>query len=311
VDSSTNGNPLIQGMLHPRNPHAGRYNFEALCESRPELRPHLRPNPAGDQTIDFSDREAVLCLNRALLTHCYRVQHWQIPAGYLCPAIPGRADAIHYLADLLAIAHKGKVPTGKNVNVLDVGTGANCIYPIIGSQSYGWRFVGTDIDSVAINTARVIVEANPGLKKKVKIVQQTDPTSIFRGIIQMNDRFDLTMCNPPFHASLEEAQASSQRKERNLDQSKGGKTPAQLNFGGQNAELWCRGGEMQFLTGMINESLDFATQVRWFTSLVSKGESLPLLVKSLERVGAKKTEIINMSQGQKRSRLLAWSFAKA
>lgn len=305
--STQNSSPK-SGMLHPRNPHAGRYDFAALCEACPELKPHVRPNPAGDQTIDFSSPESVLCLNRALLAHHYQVRHWLIPEGYLCPPIPGRADAIHYLADLLGAEHNGAVPTGKGVNVLDVGTGANCIYPIIGSQSYGWRFTGIDIDPVAIKTARAIVEANRCLAKLVKIVQQKDPASVFRDLIRKGDHFDLTMCNPPFHTSIEEAHAGSQQKETNLGKGDAGKGSFRSNFGGQNAELWCPGGELQFLTGMIRESVEFATQVDWFSSLVSKSGNLPHFKKLLTQVDAKQIEVINMSQGQKRSRLLAWSF---
>jgi len=105
----------------------------------------------------------VRCLNQALLAQTYQIKHWMIPVGYLCPPIPGRADYIHYVADLLAGA--GKVPTGKQVGVLDIGTGANCIYPIIGSQSYGWKFLATDIDPVSVKTACLFVESNPCLSK--------------------------------------------------------------------------------------------------------------------------------------------------
>jgi 23S rRNA (adenine1618-N6)-methyltransferase len=294
------------GLLHPRNPHQGRYDLTALTEAVPELASYVRPNPSGEPTIDFSDPAAVLCLNQALLAQTYKVKHWMIPAGYLCPPIPGRADYIHYAADLLA--ESGEVPTGKDVRVLDIGTGANCIYPIIGSQSYGWRFVATDIDPVSVKTARLIVESNPCLSQLVKVVQQQDPGSIFKGIIGKDDHFELTMCNPPFHASMEEAQASSKRKVRNLSKGKAAAGPAKLNFGGQQAELWCPGGEVAFITKMIRESVGFAEQVGWFTSLVSKGENLWLLKNVLGQCGAKQVREIQMSQGQKISRLLAWSF---
>lgn len=302
-----NRNPAKPGALHPRNPHAGRYDFAALCKSCPDLQSHLRPNPMGDQTIDFGDAKSVLCLNQALLAHYYQVHEWQIPEGYLCPPIPGRADTIHYLADLLASRNPDKPSTREGINVLDVGTGANCIYPIIGSQSYGWNFVGTDIDAAAIQAARTIVASNPCLSKLVKIVHQKDRTSIFNGIIG-KDHYDLTMCNPPFHASKEEARAGSQRKLKNLGKGRKGGSPTQLNFGGQNAELWCPGGEVRFITRMIQESTRFAPQVTWFTSLVSKSESLPPLRKALAGTRVKHVVVINMSQGQKRSRLLAWSF---
>ncbi len=296
------------GSLHPRNPHHGRYDFAALCDSWPKLKAFLRPNPAGDQTIDFSDSDAVLCLNQALLAHYYKVTNWMIPAGYLCPPIPGRADYIHNLADLLADSNEGQIPRGKGIRVLDIGTGANCIYPIIGSQSYGWKFVATEIDPVSVRTARLIVQSNPCLSKLVKVVQQKERRSIFRGIIRKGDRYALAMCNPPFHASMAVAQAGSQRKLRNLSKGHSVTGPAKLNFGGQNAELWCPGGEVQFVSRMIEESVEFAGQVHWFTSLISKAGNLRPLKRVLKQVGAKQVEVVQMSQGQKVSRFIAWSF---
>ncbi len=294
------------GLLHPRNPHQGRYDFTALCEVCAELNSYVRLNPSGEPTIEFADPAAVRCLNQALLAQTYQIRHWMIPAGYLCPPIPGRADYIHYVADLLAGA--GKVPTGKQVRVLDIGTGANCIYPIIGSQSYGWKFVATDIDPVSVKTACLIVESNLCLSKLVKVVQQKEPNSIFRGIIRKGDYFNLTLCNPPFHASMEAAQAGTQRKQKNLTKGRSANGPAKLNFGGQQAELWCRGGEVVFITQMIRESVEFAPQVGWFTSLVSKREHLRVLKQVLSQCGAKQVEVIPMRQGQKVSRLLAWRF---
>lgn len=296
------------GLLHPRNPHQGRYDLAVLTEAVPELGAFLRLNPSGEQTIDFSDSAAVLCLNQALLAHTYQIKHWMIPAGYLCPPIPGRADTIHYVADLLAEGNEGQVPKGKAVRVLDIGTGANCIYPIIGSQSYGWKFVATDIDPVSVKTAQLIVASNPSLNRLVKVVQQKNTDSIFKGIIRPSDDFDLTVCNPPFHASLEAAQAGTQRKVRNLTKGRASSGPAALNFGGQKAELWCPGGEVAFITKMIRESAEFADQVGWFTSLVSKSETLRALKKVLMQCGAKQVREIQMSQGQKISRLLAWRF---
>lgn len=296
--------------LHPRNPHQGRYDLTALIAECPELKLHLKLNPKGEQTVDFANEEAVRLLNQALLAHHYQVAHWNIPEGYLCPPIPGRADYIHYAADLL----QGKK---NNAKVLDIGTGANCIYPIIGSRSYGWKFVGSDIDPVSIATAKLIVESNPVLKNKIKLVQQTNKQSIFKGIIGPHDLYDLTLCNPPFHASLAEANAGTERKQHNLSKHKAKnsqqsspveKKTAGRNFGGQKSELWCDGGEITFLKRMISESKDFSGQVMWFTSLVSKSDNIKPLKKLLNQIGAKQVKVINMSQGQKISRLIAWSF---
>lgn len=311
--------------LHPRNPHQGRYDLKALVALCPELKVHLTVNPKGEQTVDFRNEQAVRLLNQALLMQYYQVAHWNIPEGYLCPPIPGRADYIHYAADLLTGSKEDS--KNKNAKVLDIGTGANCIYPIIGSRSYGWQFVGSEIDPIAVATAKLIVESNPVLKNKIKFVQQNNKQVIFKGVIGPHDLFDLTLCNPPFHASLAEANAGSERKQHNLNRHKAKRNRQSLNteaantevanteaankarnFGGQKAELWCAGGEIGFLKQMINESQNFSQQVMWFTSLVSKSDNVKPLQQLLKQVGAKQIKVINMSQGQKVSRLIAWSF---
>lgn len=300
-----------KGQLHPRNLHSGRYDFKQLCDTCPQLIPFVIGKPNGQLTIDFSDANAVLALNQGLLKYFYNIDFWQIPAGYLCPPIPGRADYIHYLADLLAECSEGIVPTGKQVRVLDIGTGANCIYPLLGSQSYGWSFVATDIDPVSVKTAKLIVTSNPKLKTFIKPLLQKNKNAIFDGIINKQDKFALTICNPPFHASMAQALASNARKVNNLTKGKAARNTAgetKLNFGGQENELHCAGGEIAFLKQMVSESLDYGQQVCWFSSLVSKSENVPVLKKLLIALDAKQIKVINMAQGQKISRLLAWSF---
>jgi 23S rRNA (adenine1618-N6)-methyltransferase len=299
------------GLLHPRNLHGGRYDMSSLCKSLPALEAHIIPNPRGDDTIDFSDSNAVLCLNRALLAHYYQITNWKIPEGYLCPPIPGRSDYIHYASDLLARCDDGNIPRGEKVNVLDIGMGANCIYPIIGSQSYGWNFLATDIDPVAVKAAAEIVQSNPCLVNMIHIKLQRDRQSIFKGILNEQDRFDLTICNPPFHSSMAEAQAGSRRKWKNLDKGAALADSGKRNFGGQKTEIWCPGGEIEFLKSMIRESASFSKQVYWFTSLVSKGEYIDLFKEKILSVGAKEIEVIKMSQGQKISRFIAWTFLTA
>ncbi len=288
-----------KGELHPNNPHRGKYDLKLLVKSLPQLKGYIRKNPRGEDTIDFSDNEAVVLLNKALLKTCYNINSWDIPKGFLCPPIPGRADYIHYIAELL----EGK---SEGVRVLDIGTGANCIYPIIGSQSYNWDFVASDIDPKSIENARKIVESNKNLRNKVILKLQRDRNKIFEGIVEKTDSFDLTMCNPPFHASLEDAMRANRRKVNNLSRDNKGVKKG-LNFGGQKAELWCPGGERLFLKKMVKESVNFSSQVTWFTSLVSNKDNVKPTVKLLDKLGAEH-RILEMSQGQKVSRVLAWTF---
>lgn len=290
--------------MHPRNQHQDRYDFDALTHAYPALQPYVLGNPSGEPTIDFSDAQAVYALNHALLTHHYGITHWALPKGALCPGIPGRADYIHHLADLIG---SSEASTAKS-RIFDVGTGANCIYPILGCQLYAWKFVGSEIDPQSLKSARAIVELNASLRNHVRILRQKNPQALFAGLIKPSDRFAATLCNPPFHDSAEAAQASSQRKSRNLNRAKVGKGAAQLNFGGQNTELWCEGGELGFIQQMIRESVDYEAQVGWFTSLVSKSTHIPPLETALKQVSAAEVKVIPMHQGQKSSRILAWRF---
>lgn len=293
-------------MLHPRNKHRGRYNFNELIKCCPELSSFVGTNKYNDESIDFSNPKAVKALNTALLTHFYGITFWDIPKDYLCPPIPGRADYIHYIADLLAESNQGKIPAGKHVKCLDIGVGANCIYPVLGCKEYGWSFVGTEIDPVAVESANQIIQSNNSLKENIEIRFQHGEKDIFKGIVQDKERFSVTICNPPFHASYEDAQAGTLRKIKNL---KGKKVQhATLNFGGRNNELWCDGGEKQFVQNMISQSRGFAGSCLWYTTLVSKEANLKAVYAALKKVNPVEIKTINMEQGNKISRIVAWTF---
>ena len=289
--------------LHPRNQHREGYDFWRLAAQIPELSEFTITNPAGQPTIDFQNATAVRMLNRALLKTYYDIDFWDIPANYLCPPIPGRVDYIHYLADLLASSNNQEIPRERMIKALDIGTGASLVYPLIGQSEYGWHFTGTDIDPVAIKSAQNICQLN---NLKITLRKQSEPENIFRGVIDPRDKFHLTMCNPPFHASIEKAKQSTQRKWRNLGKGHSKK----LNFGGQNAELWCPGGEVQFIATMIEQSIEIAEQCLWFSSLVSKKSNLPPLCKILKKAKVADYKIVEMAQGQKTSRFIAWTFVR-
>lgn len=290
--------------MHPRNKHQGRYDLIQLQLENPSLSRFVKLNPNDELTIDFSDPIAVKALNKTLLKSYYQIKEWDIPAQFLCPPIPGRADYIHYLADLL-------ISNDNKIKGLDIGVGANMIYPLIGIREYDWQFVGVDIDQTALKNAQKILDTNT-LCESVSLRLQSDRNNIFKGIIKEDDYFDFTMCNPPFHASLEDAKAGSQRKLNNLAKKANqpltkSKNP-KLNFGGQAAELYCDGGEIKFIKRMIEESVEFKNHCRWFTTLVSKASHLPSIYNALKNIKVREIRTVEMAQGQKHSRFVAWSF---
>jgi 23S rRNA (adenine1618-N6)-methyltransferase len=300
---SDNKNQVEKTSLHPRNKHRERYDFLKLVNLHPDLEKFIIQTDYNTESIDFFIPKAVIALNTALLKFHYGLNYWEFPTNYLCPAIPGRVDYIHYLADLLNEKQSDKI-----IKCLDIGTGANCIYPILGNLEYGWNFVASDIDKNAIESAQNILDKNKNLtlNSSIELRLQINKSAIFEGIIQKNEYFDCSMCNPPFHESAEKAASVSARKVRNLKKTVIKKIT--LNFGGKANELWCEGGERQFLINMITESALFANNVGWFTTLVSKQQNVLPAIELMKKMGVKEYRTVPMIQGNKISRFIAWRY---
>jgi len=317
------GKEIDHKGLHPRNVHREGYDFATLTESHPALAKHVKVNEHRGESIDFSDPLAVKALNGALLKHHYGIDDWDIPDGFLCPPIPGRIDYIHYVADLLGASNPDKTNETDEadetpVSMLDIGTGANGVYALLACSAYGWNCTASDIDTTSLDNVAAIAARNPELEERLTLRLQEDNSHIFHGVIKEGEFYDISVCNPPFHASLEEALKANQKKSANLDRnrqkrsSQGVAEPTQsdavLNFGGQRTELWCKGGEILFLRKMLKESKKFAQQCKWFTSLVSKSENVKPSLKLLAKLKAVEVKEIKMKQGNKITRVLAWRF---
>ena len=295
-----------KSRLHSRNKNREKYDIEALTTSCPELKKHIIPNKSGASSIDFSNPIAVKGLNQALMHHYYGIKNWGFPDENLCPPIPGRAEYIHHIADLLGDNNLGAIPMGHKITCLDIGIGASCIYPILGVVEYGWRFIGSDIESKSIVSAKHIINSNDTLKDHIECRLQKNAKDILQGVLYKDERVDLVICNPPFHASEEDAQKGTRRKIKNLS-GQHVKTP-QLNFAGIHNELIYEGGEFQFIQQMMRESKTFSKQCFWFSTLVSKKSNLKGLYKLLNKIEAKQIKTIPIGTSNKSSRIITWTF---
>ncbi|WP_226064382.1 23S rRNA (adenine(1618)-N(6))-methyltransferase RlmF [Kaistella polysaccharea] len=292
--------------LHIRNKNRERYDLDALIVAQPDLKDHIKPNKFGENSVDFANPEAVKLLNKALLSHYYGIKNWDFPDENLCPPIPGRADYIHYMADLLEQSNFGTLPEGAQITCLDIGVGASAVYPLIGVSEYDWNFIGSDVDPKSIESATKIVDANSTLSDKVTLRIQENSDQIFKGIISEDEKIDLSICNPPFHASVEEAEKGSRRKVQNLSGKKIIKP--ELNFAGLSSELVYEGGESAFIHRMISESKDFYQNCYWFSTLVSKQSNLKGIYKALNDMEVTGLKTIPLGTGNKSSRIIAWTF---
>ncbi|MEA3354795.1 MAG: 23S rRNA (adenine(1618)-N(6))-methyltransferase RlmF [Campylobacterota bacterium] len=288
--------------LHKKNLHNQSYDFDKLASREPQLKQYLFINRYGNQSIDFSNADAVFTLNKAILKLYYKIDEYFIPKGYLAAPIPGRADYIHHIADIINSDTHIK---DKKIKILDIGSGANCIYPILGVAIYNWDFTASDIDPKSIENIKNLISKNKILKNKITPFLQENIHHIFKGVIGKDDKYHFTMCNPPFHLSQGDAIKASKRKVKNLTGIEQ-KNP-QLNFAGVSNELWCKGGELAFIKKMIKQSVEYKENVTYFSTLVSKQENLKTIYKLLKRFEAS-VKTIQMKQGNKTTRIVIWSF---
>ncbi|MCF6350638.1 MAG: 23S rRNA (adenine(1618)-N(6))-methyltransferase RlmF [Flavobacteriaceae bacterium] len=283
--------------MHKNNLHLAAYNFSKLCKKYPPLKEFVFTNKHDIETVNFASPRAVKALNTALLRAHYNIDYWSFSDKNLCPPIPGRSDYIHYLADLL-----DEFSITKNARILDIGIGATCIFPILGNALYNWNFVGTDIDDNSLYSSQKIITNNK-LDDFISLRKQNDSANILKGIINENDIFSASICNPPFYASELDAEQANIRKLKGLGIFKNSR-----NFSGISNEIWYKGGEKAFLHNYLYQSTQFRNQCYWFTSFVSKKENIQGMYDSLNLMNATEIKTIDMHQGNKISRFVAWTF---
>ncbi|MEP4908563.1 MAG: 23S rRNA (adenine(1618)-N(6))-methyltransferase RlmF [Algibacter sp.] len=285
--------------FHSKNKHKSGYDLDVLCKVYPDLLPFVFINKYDTKTIDFAKPKAVKALNTALLFMYYDIKFWEFSDANLCPPIPGRVDYIHHLSGLIK-----KSDIQGDISVLDIGTGATCIYPILGNAVCHWNFVGTDIDASSLKNAQEIINKNE-LENSISLRFQKDVSQILKGVINEKDNFSVSMCNPPFYKSEEEALEATTRKSKGLKKEN---DTAVRNFSGTHSELCYKGGEKAFLHNYLYESSLYRDQCIWFTSLVSKKDLVKGMQISLKKLGATQVKVLNMGQGNKLSRIVAWTF---
>jgi 23S rRNA (adenine1618-N6)-methyltransferase len=290
--------------MHLENPYSDRYDLKRLAIHHPQLQEHIVLNPSDEETIDFSNSAAVYELNKAMLLADFKVEKYELPMGYLIPPVPGRLEYLLLIREFLS--EQFNIDKNTKLRGLDIGTGANGIYCILGLQHFNWTMVGAECDANSVEIAKANMQHTKSLKNKIEIRHQENKSFLFKNIIKTDEQFDFSVCNPPFHTSKEDAFRGSQRKINNLGR-EFDKKEVTLNFEGQANELWCNGGEALFIKRLIKESIAFKNQVKVFSTLVSKTDSLASIDKQLKKAKAN-SYVLPMDLGNKKSRIVLWWF---
>ncbi|GAT19611.1 DUF890 domain protein [Aspergillus luchuensis] len=164
---------------------------------------------------------------------------------------------------------------------------------------YAHQLTYADIDNDNIRTSRDTVSANK-LDSRIEIIQTDPKDELIPLDTKLNvDRLDFTMCNPPFYASRDELIASAEAKER----------PPFTACTGAEVEMVTTGGEIAFITRMIEESLHLRERVIWYTTMLGKLGSVSVLIETLLEHKNNNYAVTEFVQGNKTRRwAIAWSW---
>ncbi|KAK3389466.1 hypothetical protein B0H63DRAFT_492402 [Podospora didyma] len=277
---------------HFRNLYASNSNFKQLAKQDADFAAFLKDSGQ----LDFNDPAAVMQLTKALLKVDFGLRI-ELPDDRLCPPVPNRHNYILWLKDLMDTTSYEQ--PGRKLCGLDIGTGASCIYPLLGTAQRPWNFIATDIDVKNLGYARKNVQLN-ALEDRIQVIERQSDDSLLPLDDADIQSIDFVMTNPPFYVSEDEMLASANEKER----------PPNSACTGAPVEMVCHGGEVTFVGRLLRESLVLRERVQWYTSMVGKASSLPPLITELRKNNIDNFAVTEFVQGNKTRRwALGWSFS--
>ncbi|WBW73249.1 23S rRNA/U6 snRNA (adenine-N(6))-methyltransferase Mtl16 [Schizosaccharomyces osmophilus] len=261
-------------------------DFQKLSQEYPPLQHFLQ-----EGHIDFWDQGAVLTLAKAILKVYFSLE-LSLPKNRLCPMVPNRVLYLDYIESLL----QSTIVDFDNEKVigLDIGTGASCIYPLLGCKLYSFNFLATEIDSSSYDAACSNV-MNNRLEDKIKLEHRCEAAS-FLSRYPSGQEFTFVICNPPFYGSNEEIFNNKDR------------LPNSICSGSKN-EMITQGGEVEFARRILQES-KCRREILWFTCLLGKKSSLADLIHDLRDEKIDNYGIYEIHVGKTKRWILSWSFSR-
>ncbi|KXH69029.1 hypothetical protein CSAL01_07471 [Colletotrichum salicis] len=245
--------------------------------------------------LDFNNPSAVMQLTKTLLKADFGLRI-DLPDDRLCPPVSNRHNYLLWLKSLLDSTTYGN--PDQNVIGLDIGTGASCIYPLLGCTQRKWSFYATDIDSRSLEFAKKNVELN-NLQSRISVVARTPQDSMVPLKDLGTESLTFVMTNPPFYTSEDDLLNSAKQKSR----------PPLTACTGAPVEMVTDGGEVKFVSRILEESLVLREKVQWYTSMFGKQSSLEEFIAILKEKSIDNYAVMEFVQGNKTRRwAVAWSF---
>jgi 23S rRNA A1618 N6-methylase RlmF len=112
--------------------------------------------------MDWKNLNEAIGYTQDLLKKQYNLSI-KLPIDRLCPPIPNRLNYIVWLQSIIQLCQLEENifrMCYDEIKVLDIGTGASIIYPILGYKHYNWHFLGSETDLYSYKAATDNLESN-------------------------------------------------------------------------------------------------------------------------------------------------------
>ncbi|KAF2998811.1 hypothetical protein E8E13_001569 [Curvularia kusanoi] len=285
-----------------QKPPYSTVDFKALAKADPDFKKTWQ---ACAGKLDFQDPANLEALSKAILKVDFSI-HLSLPSNRLCPPIPNRWNYVSWIQGLLdstSPTYSNKYEPEREVIGLDIGTGASGIYAMLCMKSRPkWTMCATDVDKTSFESAAANFAKN-NLLSRAKILQTTPSMALIPLEGLGTQQLDFTLCNPPFFVDAAEMEKSLSGE--------GKATGPNAVCTGSNNEMICPGGDLGFVTRIVEESLVLCEKVTWYSSMLGKLSSAKAIVELLKSHGVTNWAVGVLEPGTKTGTkrwVVAWSF---
>lgn len=279
--------------MHPRNVFITAPDYTDLAIKYSDFRRVCKLALNGKVIIDLKNEKTLRALTATLLQHYFDLKVEFAPNS-LVPTLPLRLNYILWIEDLLASLELSKI------HGIDIGCGSSCIYALLAAKKNNWRISALEANATNIEFATENVRNNK-LDHLIQIFLQVDKSVILTDFLNAHpdEDFAFCLCNPPFFDSNER----NTKMDRNPDKRK---EPKNCQTGNAD-ELYCEGGEVAFVQGIVDESQSFSDRVKIFSSMLGHKSSVATISEYLKGKGILNFTSTEFCQGNTTRWGVAWS----
>ena len=264
-------------------------DFLILIKEFPELKKFIikYDEKIEEFSFDWSNNDLSLLMTKSILNYYFNIKYYDIPKGFLIPPVPSRLNYLNLINELIKDIKK------ENIIGVDIGTGANIIYPILGNSIYNWKFICSEINNESYNNAKLILQKN-NLEENINLIKQENKNNIFVSIINQENKYTFSMCNPPYYDYEQEIKIEDKKRD------------TEYNFD----EVYYEKGELGFFERYFEESICYKKNIFLFTILIGKKSNSEIIYDKINSYNniIKLCDIKKIMTGNNVRYIIYWSF---